>query len=147
LVSLTPAAARLLIREVVLDRLKGGRTYDHDLVPKYARHALQMQDCHVARVGTPLRLLCEPFADLLVDSTTARKQNGRIARSSILPMWRWLTEDVAPGRFAAIDRALSRALLADDHKEIDRLARQLRAAAALEIRSVLRDLQPNTKPY
>lgn len=147
LASLTPAAARFLIREVELDRLKGGRTYDHDLVLKYARHALQMQDRHFARVGTPLRLLCEPFADILVDSTTARKQNGRIARSSILPMWRWLTQDVAPGRFAAIDRALSRALLAGDHDEIDGLARQLRAAAAEEIRAVLRDLEPDTKPY
>ena len=147
LVSLTPAAARFLIREVELDRLKGGNSYDHDLVLKYARHALQMQGSHFERVGTPLRLLCEPFADILVDSTTARKQGGRIARSSILPMWRWLTEDVAPERFTEIDRELSLALLNEDRERIQRLTGRLHAMAAEEIAAALRGLEPDTKPY
>ena len=147
LVSLTPAAARFLIREVELDRLKGGNSYDHDLVLKYARHALQMQGSHFERVGTPLRLLCEPFADILVDSTTARKQGGRISRSSILPMWRWLTEDVAPERFAEMDRDLSLALLNEDRERIQHLTGQLHAMAAEKIAAALRGLGPDTKPY
>ena len=38
--SLTPAAARFLIRGVELDRLKGGSTFAHDIVLKYARKAI-----------------------------------------------------------------------------------------------------------
>lgn len=147
LLSLTPAAARFLIREVELDRLKGGHAYEHELILKYARRALQLQRDHFDRVGTPLRILCEPFADLLVDSTTAKKQHGRIARSSILPMWRWLTEDVAPKVLEPLTRDLSLALIERNEGRISNLTHQFHAVAAEAISSALDGLEADSKSY
>lgn len=147
LLSLTPAAARFLIREVELDRLRGGNAFEHELILKHARRAIQHQGSHFDRVGTPLRLLCEPFADMLVDNTTAKKQVGRISRSSILPMWRWLTEDVAPDVFHDLDQQISKALLDEDHDRVTTLTGALHTAAAESIRTALAGIQPDTRAY
>lgn len=44
----------------------------------------------------PLRLLCAPFEEMLCDGDRPFKQDGRIARASIIPVWSWLTENLMP---------------------------------------------------
>ena len=123
--SLTPAAARFLIREVELDRLRGGESFPHDLILTYARNALIDQEDQGERVGSPLRLFCSPFEDLLVDKTTADKQIGRIDRESIEPIWNWLCNELAVEQIGELDEILSRALIDDDRGSVSRCTREL----------------------
>ncbi len=123
--SLTPAAARFLIREVELDRLRGGESFPHDLILTYARNVLVDQEDQVERVGSPLRLFCRPFEDLLVDKTTADKQIGRIDRQSIEPIWNWLSNELAVEQIGELDEILSRALIDEDQSSVSRCTREL----------------------
>ena len=45
---------------------------------------------------TPLRLFCLPFQDLLSSESRKSKQKGVIARATVLPLWRWLSETLLP---------------------------------------------------
>jgi hypothetical protein len=55
----------------------------------------------IERVSTPLRLFCLPFEDLLSDTPRREKLPGRIARSSVAPVFRWLSTELVPSETAA----------------------------------------------
>ena len=82
LTGLTPKAAETLMREVERDRLRGGNGFPHEFVLEKARAVLQKNDASCDRIGSPRRVFCQPFEDLLVDRVAEEKQRGRIARSS-----------------------------------------------------------------
>ncbi len=70
-----------------MDRLSGGRVLPHDLILGALRPSLPVK---LERTPTPLRLFCQPFEDLLIQTQPREKQKGRISRGSIAPVWRWL---------------------------------------------------------
>lgn len=92
--SVTPILALQLARAVEIDRLRGG-PLPHDRILEALRPRLREASQRLDRTFTPRRLVCSAFEDLLVDSRL-RKQRGRIVRSSIAPVWAWLTRDLAP---------------------------------------------------
>lgn len=87
--SLPEAMAARLAKAVEVDRLAGGTALPHDLILDALRPALR-RIAAVERTPAPLRLFCEPFQDLLTDTSAREKQKGRIARSSIALVWNWL---------------------------------------------------------
>lgn len=92
--SVTPTLALQLARAVEIDRLRGG-ALPHDDILTALRPRLREATRRLDRTPTPQRLVCSAFEDLLVDDRL-RKQRGRIARSSIGPVWSWLTQTLAP---------------------------------------------------
>src|SRR5882672_2915069 len=101
--------ARSLARAVEVDRLVGGTALPHEQILS----ALRPQLRHAARrqrTATPQRHFCRPFEDLLVNSRKL-KQKGRIARSSILPVWRWLQTDLMVDRHKTLTDAIRDAIL------------------------------------
>jgi hypothetical protein len=85
--ALPQSASARLVKAVEMDRLSGGRVLPHDLILGALRPSLPVK---LERTPTPLRLFCQPFEDLLIQTQPREKQKGRIARASIAPVWRWL---------------------------------------------------------
>ena len=102
---LPPVAAARLAKAVEVDRLAGGRVLPHDLILNALRPMLRQ----VERTPTPLRLFCRPFEDLVSAQAPKEKLKGRIARTSILPVWTWLSKTLLPeaaGSYMAETKAL-----------------------------------------
>ncbi len=87
--SLPRHVAERLAKAVEVDRLIDGDALPHDVILEGLRPALRQSKPH-DRTLTPLRLFCRPFEDLLIDGPRKEKQKGRIARSSVGPVWDWL---------------------------------------------------------
>lgn len=84
-----------LAKAVELDRLAEGTMLPHDLILEGLRPVLKRAR-GVERTPTPLRLFCQPFQDLLSPAPRKDKQTGRIALSSIYPVWNWVSHDLVP---------------------------------------------------
>ena len=83
--------ASRLAKAVEVDRLIGGAALPHDDILKALRPQLRGTATGAHRVPTPQRLFCRPFEDLLVSGERKAKQKGRIARSSVDVVWKWLS--------------------------------------------------------
>ena len=93
--SLPRDIAARLAKAVEVDRLIDGVALPHDMILEALRPALRQNEAR-HRTPTPLRLFCRPFEDLLIDGKRTEKQKGRIARSSVAPVWKWL-QTLIPG--------------------------------------------------
>jgi hypothetical protein len=89
-----PVAVRLA-KAVEMDRLADGKMLPHDLILEGLRPVLRRAE-NVERTPSPLRLFCQPFADLLTSLPRKEKMTGRIAHSSIPKVWSWLSETLLP---------------------------------------------------
>ncbi|MDE3114459.1 MAG: hypothetical protein KGL26_02555 [Pseudomonadota bacterium] len=110
LASLPETAATRLAKAVEVDRLSGGKALPHDLILDALRPALR-QARPASRTLTPLRLFCRPFEDLLIAAARPEKQKGRIHRSSVKPVWRWLCKTLIPEAAAAYEGCAKSAVL------------------------------------
>ena len=90
--NLPETAASKLARAVEVDRLMDGHELPHDAILTGLRPALR----HSARTQTPLRLVCQPFEDLLASAARKQKQKAVIARASVVPVWSWLGGELLP---------------------------------------------------
>jgi hypothetical protein len=93
--SLPEHLAERLAEAVEIDRMMHGKILPHDSILEALRPALRRAE-RPRRVLTPLRLFCQPFEDLLTSEPRTAKQKGRISRTTIVPLWTWLTETLAP---------------------------------------------------
>jgi hypothetical protein len=87
--------ASRLAKAVEVDRLTDGATLPHELILEGLRPVLSRGATH-ERTPTPLRLFCRPFEDVLSSAPRLEKQTGRIARTSIMPVWDWVTMKLMP---------------------------------------------------
>src|SRR4051812_10878345 len=104
-------AARLA-KAVEVDRLIGGSNLPHEDILRALRPQLR-QVSDKARTQTPQRFFCSPFEDILVPPDRTAKQKGRIARTTIEPVWNWLASDLMSARHRAITEGLRDAILHD----------------------------------
>jgi hypothetical protein len=93
--TLPEAVAVRLATAVELDRLADGKTLPHDLILEGLRPVLRRAE-NVERTLSPLRLFCQPFADLLANRPRKEKVTGRIATGSISLVWSWLSKTLLP---------------------------------------------------
>jgi hypothetical protein len=93
--SLPGHIAARLARAVELDRLLDGKALPHEDILSGLRPVLR-RDHPLDRTLTPLRLFCLPFQELLSSDSRRQKQKGVIARTSVMPLWRWLGEKLMP---------------------------------------------------
>jgi len=116
-------AARLA-KAVEVDRLIGGNALPHEEILRALRPQLRTVP-DKARTQTPQRFFCHPFEDLLVSPDRSAKQKGRIARSTIEPVWNWLAIDLMATRHRQITEALREAILHDRESEKDERSAEL----------------------
>jgi hypothetical protein len=98
--------AERLAEAVEVDRLMHGTILPHDAILEALRPALRRVE-NPRRVLSPLRLFCQPFEDLLSSQPRTTKQKGRISRTSIAPLWAWVSETLAPQETAAFSSRAS----------------------------------------
>lgn len=85
--------ATRLARAVEVDRLMDGSVLPHDVILEGLRPMLRRAERR-DRTPSAMRLFCRPFEDLLVSTTPKAKQKGRISRSSVAPVWGWVSESL-----------------------------------------------------
>jgi hypothetical protein len=107
-----PVAARLA-KAIEIDRLSGGTTLPHELILDAVRPALRRTQAG-DRTQTPLRLFCRPFEDLLTLQPRSEKTKGRIARSSIAPVWNWLSQTLAADAASTFSIGVKTAVIAPE---------------------------------
>ena len=133
LCTLPPPVASRLAKAVEVDRLTGGRGLPHEVILGVLRPQLR-QIAPPSRMPTPQRFFCQPFEDFLIEHPRSAKQKGRIARSSIEPVWNWLANELMPERHRELTDAIRDAILYSRLSDIERRAAELwdESAAALE---------------
>jgi hypothetical protein len=94
--SLPANLAARLAKAVEVDRLTDGAILPHELILDGLRPILSRGAPQRDRTPTPLRLFCRPFEDILTSAPRTAKQKGRIARTSIMPVWNWVTMRLIP---------------------------------------------------
>lgn len=118
---LPPAARALLIAEFERALLRGEEIPGGDFVLQEVRRAVRESGAQAPRIGNPARLFFRPIEPFLVDEAPAQKQQGRIARASLEPIWTWIGRDFVPAEAKNFSDAVSSALIADDNAAGERL--------------------------
>jgi hypothetical protein len=135
--SLPEEIAARLAQAVEVDRLVDGKVLPHEMILESLRPALR-RSAGADRTPTPLRAFCLPFEDLFTASPRTAKQKGRIARSSVAPVWTWI-QTILPEetrRYAGDFRAH---VLAGKHGEAQERAAAFWPVAATAMRNTLAD--------
>ena len=131
--------ASRLAKAVEVDRLIGGNALPHDDILKALRPQLRGTATSAHRVPTPQRLFCRPFEDLLVSGDRKAKQKGRIARSSVDLVWKWLASALMPARHHKLTTSLGEAIVAGNDELIDRDLTALWSEASFVLKAALAD--------
>ena len=132
---------------VELKKLKGEESFFEKAVLETVRPILAKSLDAPMRLFHPQRLFCIPFEDLLYEGDVSEKEFGRIARSSILPIWNWLAEDLIPDDFARLEREARQRLLDGDRKAADEHVAELRRLSSAAIFSVLVNCEDDPESY
>jgi hypothetical protein len=127
LASLPADKATKLALAVERGRLAGERGLPAELILDGLRPTLKRLG--LRRSPTAQRLFCEPFADFLVEHREY-KQAGRIARSTIISLWKWLAKEGLRSTLTDFEHQITRSVLARDTRSETELVHQLQAEAA-----------------
>jgi hypothetical protein len=121
--ALPESVAVRLAHMVEIDRLSGGKGLPHGELLDGLRPVLRRAR-GTGRVQSPQRLWCSPFEDLLTSIPRKEKQAGRIARSSIAPVWEWLSKSLLPAETTTYCEAVTADLLSQRGENARARARQ-----------------------
>ncbi|BCW89924.1 hypothetical protein sos41_30920 [Alphaproteobacteria bacterium SO-S41] len=133
--TVTPAIALRLAKAVETDRLLGG-ALPHDEIMGALRPRLRDAQNRLSRVASPRRLVCAAFEDVLFDGVRRRKQRGRIARSSIAPVWSWLEATLPKDVLELLDVIRDKLLTSGAEFADTEVAAFQRAAAAALLKEI-----------
>lgn len=93
---LAPSTARKLASGLERQRLQGTDGLPYDLILSSLRPVLERANGPRPGLPDPLRQFCAPFEDLLVNRRDPARHMRQIARSSIDPVWIWLSTELLP---------------------------------------------------
>jgi hypothetical protein len=110
---LSPKARALLIAELERALLSGAEVPGGDLVLQEVRRAVRESGEAPPRIGSPARLFFRSIEPFLVEGERTHKQQGRIARASLEPIWAWIGRDLLPMQATVFSDEISAALVAD----------------------------------
>ena len=122
--ALPPLVASRLAKAIEIDRLNEGKSLPHELILDGLRPVLRRGQSY-DRAATPLRLFCRPFEDLLSMTPRSQKQKGRIARSSIMPVWNWVSQTLAADAASSFAIGVKTSLLSGRNDEMMNLVKDI----------------------
>lgn len=132
LAQLPPKSQALLMREFERAIERGGEDATiANIVLAELRKIVRAPDDNVTpRTDDPARLLFTPVEPFLIEGTGAVRP-GQIRRSSLMPVWMWLSREGAPTEVQAYEAVLKNPQATAT--EIDRAVRHMQLAAAQAI--------------
>lgn len=135
--SMPPGQLKRLATEIELDPDKTFNGLPRQAVMEIMRPFLAV--INAPRAVTPERIFCVPFENLLIDSNAAAPDGEAIRRSSFPPIWRWLTEALAPVAMTNLTGAITDARRAEDAEAVQHLSREMWACAGEALGAALGD--------
>jgi len=131
---LSPGARSLLIGELERSLLRGEEVAGADLVLQELRRIMREQRDGSLRIDDSAQLLFKPLEPFLVDDRSDHNHPGRVSRSSLEVLWKWVQRDLLPNDANALATDVSAAMVSGDQSKMERFARifQDRVAAAIE---------------
>lgn len=147
LAQLSDAETEKLINALERDKLAGG-SLPHDLILGALRPRLQAEEEVKKKRGgapTPVRHLCWPFEELLVDRRPGPKHRGRVARTSIMPVWTWLSEDMLTETLEDISQSIVDHTLSKDAEGLAAATAMLHDTCAQAINGAIAKASPGSK--
>lgn len=125
---LSPDSHQTLMRTIDRARTRGEKSPVHGIILEALRDVVADGKGASTRVPSAERALFHALNPFLTSHTLPEKQVGRIDRSSLRPIWVWITRDLAPGRCDAELAALRAAVVDEDDDIIEEAAHEFRAA-------------------
>ena len=129
--TLKPEARAMLIVELERDLLRGEDVAGSQLILQELRRTIRAAGQKVPRIGDASRLFFAPLEPFLINDAADHKRVGRIARSSLGPIWEWIGRDLMPGEAKALVADINRALFEDDRLKAEQLMRTLQDRVTL----------------
>jgi hypothetical protein len=141
---LPPAARVLLVKRLEDaarrgDRIPGGEALLYEL-----RSVLRESREPGARRDDAARQFFQAVELFLIDDSTHKRQ-GRIARASLEPLWRWICRDLVPEEAASYSAEVDGALAASDSETCHQLTEAFQNLVAERIESALAAVQDDNK--
>jgi hypothetical protein len=135
--TLKPEARAMLIVELERDLLRGQDVAGSELILQELRRTIRAAGQKVPRIGDAARLFFAPLEPFLINDTGDHKRIGRIARTSLVPIWEWMGRDLMPAETKASVADVNRALFEDGRLKAERLINALHERAMLRVTEVL----------
>ncbi len=135
----------MLVQELERTLLGGEEITGNDLVLQELRRAIRAEAEAVPRIGDAARLFYTPLEPFLIDGRADHKRIGRIARSSLEPIWSWIGRDLMPAEVRALGDDINRALTANDRGRADQLVRTLHDRSTRRIKDALAEVGNDEK--
>jgi hypothetical protein len=143
--ALKPEARSLLVQELERNLLRDGEDPGNELVLQELRRAIRAESQPVPRIGNAARMFFVPLEPFLIDGHADHRRIGRIARSSLDPIWAWLGRDLIPAEAKALIADIDRALLANDRTKADQLAGALHDCAVARLKEAVAGIGADDK--
>ena len=134
LASLPADKASKLAAAVERSRLAGEKGLPADLILDGLRPTLKRVG--LRRSPTAQRLFCEAFADFLVEHREF-KQAGRISRSTIRVLWKWLSKEGLRSTLSEYEHGITHCVLSRDSRRETELVNQLQSDVASVLHAAL----------
>jgi hypothetical protein len=135
--SLTPGARASFISELERSLLRGENPAGAETLLAELRRSVRAGNAKSPRVGEPVRLFFLPLEPFLVDDAPDRKHLGRIARSTLEPLWLWLSNTLMPDEASAYSEQIEQALASGDTRAAEHQARLFQDSAVRRIQQML----------
>jgi hypothetical protein len=134
-------ARAMLIVELERDLLRGEDVAGSQLILQELRRTIRAAGQKVPRIGDASRLFFSPIEAFLINDAADHKRIGRIARSSLSPIWEWIGHELMPTETKALVADINRALFEDDRLKAEQLMRTLHDRVMLRITEVIAGLK------
>ena len=139
LARLAPPTAIKLASGLERARLRGDEGLPYDLILSSLRPALEKVDGPRQGVSDPLRHFCLPFEDFLVDARDPAGHLRQIRRTSIDPVWLWLSRDLLPDALPDLTERIIEHTLANDIAALNSSVAVLHASCSAALFSALEE--------
>lgn len=123
-----------LMRSIDRARARGEASPVHSIIMDALRD-LKAGDDFAERIPSVERSFFDPLEAVMLSTPLPDKQVGRVDRSSLRPIWIWITRDLVPGRLDAELAALRAATVDEDTDAIATYAAEFRTAVCQAVRA------------
>jgi len=129
---LKPEARALLLAELERGALSGDDVPGSDLILRELRR--MVPPAPPAGLPSADRLFFAPIEPFVIVDNPGRKHRGRVAQSSLAPVWQWICRDLAADDAKTYVAQVSQLLAANDRKTADQIVRAFQDRIARYLR-------------